>query len=93
MVSGTPFNEDNEKAAIALIAFKDEEGVAEDCFDLLQQPAVLKDPSLPTYLILISAGLKDPIRRQAFKVMAKSDKLPSPLREDMHSVLREWNMK
>ena len=76
---------------IALIAFKDEEGVPDLCFDLLQEPDVLKDPCLPTYLVLASAGLKDKIRRQAFRAMAKSDKIPSLLRKDMEAVIHDWD--
>ena len=91
VIKGRPLNEDNEKAAIALIAFKDEEGVPDLCFDLLQEPDVLKDPCLPTYLVLASAGLKDPIRRQAFRAMAKSDKIPSLLRKDMEAVIHDWD--
>lgn len=92
VVKGRPLNEDNEKAAIALIAFKEEEGVAETCFDLLQQSDVQRDPCLTTYLVLVSGGLKDPLRCQAFRVMAKSDKIPPLLREDMKGVIHEWDL-
>ena len=77
VVKGKPLNEDNEKAAIALLAFKDDEEVANSCFDLLQTPEVQRDPCLSTYLLLACAGLKDELRRQAFRVMAKSDKTNS----------------
>lgn len=93
VVKGRPLNEDNEKAAIALIAFKDEEAVANTCFDLLQEADVQKDPCLPTYLVLISAGLKDPVRQQALRVMAKSDKISNLLREDIKSVIHDWEHK
>lgn len=91
VVKGRPLNEDNEKAAIALIAFKDEEAVANACFDLLEQADVQKDPSLSTYLVLACAGLKDRVRSQAFRVMAKSDKIPSQLRQDMNAVIHDWD--
>lgn len=90
VIKARPLNEDNEKAAIALIAFKDEDGVADFCFDFLQEADVLKDPCLPTYLVLASAGLKDPIRRQAFKVLSKNEKIPLLIRKDMQAVLHEW---
>lgn len=90
VVGGKPVNEDNEKAAIALIAFKEEERVANHCFDLLQQPDVRKDPCLPTYLVLACAGLKDPLRRESFKAMAKDIHLPPLLREDIKGVIHEW---
>lgn len=93
VVKGRPLNEDNERAAIALIAFKDEEGVADFCYDLLQEPDVQKDPCLPTYLVMACAGLKDPVRRQALRVMAKSDKIPKLLREDIKGVIHDWDQE
>lgn len=90
VVHGKPLNEDNEKAAIALLAFQDDEEVANACFDLLEQPDVQKDPCLPTYLVLICAGLKDPVRRHAFRVLSKSDKIPRQLREDMKGIIHNW---
>lgn len=89
VVKGRPLNEDNEKAAIALIAFKEQEEVANACFDLLQEPDILKDPCLPTYLVLATAGLKDPVRIQALKIMSKNDKIPNLLREDIKNVIKE----
>lgn len=93
VLKGRPLNEDNEKAAIALLAFKDQEGVAEHCFELLQQPDVQKDPCLSTYLVLICVGLKDPDKRQAFAEMAKRKDLPSLLHEDMKGVMHDWEEK
>lgn len=90
VVNGRPLNEDNEKAAIALAAFKEDEKVAGFCFDLLKQNEVLKDPILPNYLALICSGLKDPEKRQAFREMAKDPQLPSLLRQDFETVLDEW---
>jgi hypothetical protein len=93
VVHGRPLNEDNEKAAIALIAFKDEIGVADLCFDLLQQPDIQKDPCLSTYLVLICAGLNDPAKREAFTIMSQHQQLPSLLRKDMESVIDGWKKK
>lgn len=91
VIVGHPLNEDNEKAAIALITFKDEDGVADLGFDLLQKQDIQKDPCLPTYLVLICAGLKDPTKRQIFREMAKNPQLPSLLREDMKAVIHGWD--
>lgn len=91
VVKGRPLNEDNEKAAIALIAFKDQEEVPEQCFDLLQRLDVLQDPCLPTYLVLACAGLKDPKKREAFQEMAQNTQLPSLLREDIKGVVHSWD--
>ncbi len=93
VIAGRPLNEDNEKAAIALIAFKDEDEVANRCFELLQYPDIQKDPCLPTYLALVCAGLKDPDKRSAFREMAKSSDLPLILREDMKGIMHDWDQE
>lgn len=90
VMTGRPLNEDNEKAAIALLAFKDEEGVADFCFELLQQPDIQKDPCLSTYLVLVCAGLRDLAKREAFQEMAKQPNLPKLLREDMKAMIHSW---
>jgi hypothetical protein len=90
VLNGRPINEDNERAAIALIAFKDQEEVAESCFEFLQQPDIQKDPCLPTYLVLACAGLQNPVKRQAFKVMIYDTHIPHLLREDMKGVMHDW---
>lgn len=90
VIAGRPLNEDNERAAIALVVFKDDEQVADFCFDLLQQPDVEKDMCLSTYLVLICAGLKDPNKQQAFIEMSQNPYISSMLREDMKVVIRDW---
>lgn len=90
VLTGRPLNEDNEKAAIALLAFKDDEGVADFCFELLQQPDIQKDPCLSTYLVLVCAGLSDPAKREAFQAMAQQSTLPKLLREDMKAMIHSW---
>ncbi len=90
VVSGLPANEDNEKAAIALVAFKEDEKVANHCLDLLQKFEIQKNFCLSTYLVLACSGLKDLSRRQAFEKMTLDIHLPSPLREDMKNIILDW---
>jgi len=90
VLKGRPLNEDNEKAVIALIAFKDDEEVARHCFDLLQEPDVQKDPCLPTYLILASAGLKDPVQRKTFEALAKDPHFFPLLSKDIKGIVHDW---
>jgi HEAT repeat protein len=81
---------DHEKAAMALVSFKDNAEVAEQCFSLLKRVDILADPCLPTYLALISAGLQDRTKREEFIQMANQSDLPKALREDMKAVVHEW---
>lgn len=88
VVAGRPLNEDNEKAAIALIAFKDDAQVSKACLELLKQEDIRKDPCLSTYLILVCEGLRDQGLREEFKgletLFTKQQKL------DMNTVEKSW---
>ncbi|MBA2368590.1 MAG: hypothetical protein H0V82_06160 [Candidatus Protochlamydia sp.] len=90
VLAGRPLNEDNERAAIALVAFKDDVEVASTCFELLKQPDIQKDICLSTYCALACSGLQDTSQREAYRAMADSLG-KSSLKEDMKSIIREWN--
>jgi HEAT repeat protein len=90
VMQGHPINFDNERAAIALIYFKDDPRVSETCFKMLLDPAVKKDIALSTYLALACEGLKDPDLRKKFKEVAEDPKTASSLRRDMKTVSNSW---
>ena len=89
VMHGRPLNEDNEKAIIALITFKDDPEVASASFKMLQEPDVMKDPCLHTYLILACEGLKDPAERKAYELLGH--KMPlKQMQEDIKVILHVW---
>lgn len=88
VAAGHPINEDNERALIALLAFKEDPVVAEACFALLKQPDFQKDPCLSTYLILACEGLQDPVKREEFKRQA--DQAAPQQKRDMQAIIHEW---
>lgn len=90
VVHGRPINEDNERAAVALIAFKDDEKVSKACLDMLKDPQVLKDVPLATYLILACEGLKHPEERKAFQQLAEERTMPKILAQDILAVANSW---
>ena len=90
VVKGHPVNEDNERAAIALIGFKDDPEVAKTCFDLLQRADVQKDPCLPTYLVLACSGLYGMPEQKSFMELAQRPDVPKILHEDIVAVIHEW---
>lgn len=89
---GRPINEDNEKAAIALIAFKEDEDVAKACLDMLKDPQVRKDIPLATYLILTCEGLNKAEDRKAFQDLAQDASTSKILAQDIHAVAKTWNI-
>jgi hypothetical protein len=90
ILKAIPFNEDNEKAAIALLAFKDDPEVASAYFDLLKELNLKKDSYLATYLILGCEGLSDPALRKEFEDLSKAASVPKDLEWDFKMVLDLW---
>ncbi|KIC71948.1 hypothetical protein DB41_AE00230 [Neochlamydia sp. TUME1] len=91
VVHGRPINEDNERAAIALIAFKEEEDVSKACLEMLRDSQVRKDIPLATYLILACEGLKSLEDRTAFQLLAQESGMPKMLMQDIHAVASLWD--
>lgn len=90
VLHGKPLNEDNERAAIALVQFKDDPEVAAFCFQMLQDKDVLKDLPLSTYLVMACEHLDQTAFKDAFIAMSKDEKIPKTLRLDMNAIAREW---
>lgn len=90
VLTGKPINEDNEKAAIALLAFKDDESVTSSCFNFLKELDLKAEPALATYLILISQGITDQNLRKEFESFSKLPSIPKDLSLDFKAVLNEW---
>jgi hypothetical protein len=90
VVQGRPFTIDNEKAAIALLAFKDDPEVASSALRLLQDGQVRRDPVLATYLALACEGLASKEHRAAFKALAQDPSTSQALRRDMDIVAKVW---
>ncbi|MGK5594389.1 MAG: hypothetical protein ACSNEK_03410 [Parachlamydiaceae bacterium] len=89
VIKGKPMNEDNERAAIALLAFKADPEIANTCFDLLQTIDLKKELPLATYLILGCEGLQED-RRKPFEQWASKSTIPKELQTDIKSVTKEW---
>lgn len=90
VVHGKPINEDNERAAIALIKFKEDPEVSQACFTMLQDKNVLKDLPLSTYLILACEGLPPGKWREEFAQMANKPDFPKQLKLDMKAIQDSW---
>lgn len=90
VLKSKPINIDNERAAIALIEFEQDQEIARSCFSLLQDPAVLSHIPFSTYLVLACSGLKDTPFEKGFREMAENPKVPSMLRQDMKAIISGW---
>lgn len=91
VLHGKPLNQDNEKAAIALLYFKTDLKVSQLCLDMLEQPETWKQPLLCSYLIFICEGLQKPDLRQRLLQLRQNKGFPSILQADLDMVSRSWN--
>lgn len=90
VLHGRPLNIDNEKAAIALINFKDSPEVAEACLNMLKDPLVRRQTLLSTYLVLACEGLADEGKKEEFIALMNDDKTPQSLKRDMQILAKTW---
>jgi hypothetical protein len=86
VVQSEPLNFDNERAAIALVRFKEDPQVAECCFKMLSKPVVWKDPALAVHLILACEGLKNQEDQQQFAALAANPAFPKILVPDIRLI-------
>ncbi len=86
-----PLNFDNERAAIALVRFRDEPGVAETCLEMLLNPSVWKDPNLSLHLILSCEGLKEPKLQEEFCKLAAHPGFPKMLVQDIKLISKTFS--
>lgn len=90
VLHGRPLNIDNERAAIALVKFKDDHEVAQACLTMLQEIDLVKEEALATYLVLACEGLSSKKEREALLALAKHPKTPKTVRQDIMAVAKAW---
>ncbi len=90
VLHGRPLNLDNERAAIALVAFKDDPEVASECFKMLKDREVRKQIPLATFLALACEGLQSPSERQSFVELASDVATPKILHQDIKAIAQHW---
>jgi hypothetical protein len=90
-ITRLPLSESNDRAAVALIHFRQDHEVACLALQLLKDPAYRQSHTLMGYLIVISEGLKGLPQAQAFKALKEDTSLPKLLRDDIDEVTQHWS--
>lgn len=85
-----PLNFDNERAAIALVSFRDDPEVTAACFQMLQDKEIWKDLQLTTHLILACEGLQNQEDRQKFSALPQDPAFPKLLHQDIKLIANTW---
>jgi len=93
VLHGHPINNDNERAAIALVRFKDDPEVSSLCLKMLKEIDLKKDPILASYLILACEGLKLPEQRQELLNLANLPTIPKTVQLDIKAIKKSWESK
>lgn len=88
-----PITTDNERAAVALIHFKDNREVSKAAIELLEIQDFRNTIPLSCYLALIAEGTHDESLRERFRKAAKEKGSPKILQEDMLMVIKSWDKK
>lgn len=90
VLKGKPITFDNERAAAALVAFKDDEGVATAALDLLNDKSFFQAEPLNAFLALIAGGVKEPEARERLRKLGEREGVSKMLKRDIEAVVREW---
>lgn len=85
-----PITYDNERAAVALMKFKDVPDVSKMALSLLQEIDLKKHSVFANYLALLCSGLQSKEDQKAFLDIADRDNILNSLRLDMRLVAKEW---
>ncbi|MBA3239213.1 MAG: hypothetical protein H0T62_12815 [Parachlamydiaceae bacterium] len=90
VVQSDPINYDNERAAIALVRFKEDPEVSSTCLKMLLKPHVWKDSVLTLHLILVCEGLQDLREQQQFSALADNPAFPKSLVQDIKVIAKKF---
>ncbi len=90
VLRGLPLNNDNERAAIALLNFKEDQEVAATCLKMLNEIDLDKYLVLATYLIFVCEGLTHPSDRAAFLDLKNRSNTPKELKREIEAIAKEW---
>lgn len=93
VLQGRPINQDNERAAIALVKFKDDPKVIQTALNFLKNPDIRKDIPLATYLTLICEGIEQTNFKEEFIALIEDPLTPKDLRFDMKAIVKGWKTK
>lgn len=86
-----PLTGDNDQAAVALIAFKEDPEVGSACLKMLQEIDIAKHLPLATYLVLGCEGLSNKNVQAELLALGEKPSTPKNIRLDIAAVAKTWN--
>jgi HEAT repeat protein len=88
-----PITGDNERAAVALIIFKDDSEVSCACLKMLQEIDINKNITLATYLVLACEGLANIHDQKELLALSKKPTTPKNISLDILAISKSWTLK
>lgn len=85
-----PITSDNERAALALIQFKEDPQVQKVALEMLQDAAIRKNPVLPVYLALVFEDVEQETVQKDFRAIMQDAQTPKPLKSEMELVAKSF---
>lgn len=91
VLEGKPVNEDNHRAALALVHFPLDSEIAKRAWSLLKGIDFKRDDLVfASYLAYICEGLKGTPEAQEFAKMASNPEIPESLKLDIDTIIKGW---
>lgn len=90
VLKSRPLNDDNERAAIALVKFKDDPEVSEASLKLLNEIDLRQNQVFASYLVFVCEGLVDSDQRQQLLALAEKESTPKMLKADIKAMAKTW---
>ena len=89
-LKSTPFSSDNERAAVVLSSFPEEQAIADIALDLLENPETLSKPMFASYLIFACSALEERVKQQRLKTIADKKGLLPELKSELDIVIKNF---
>lgn len=90
VLHGKPLTGDNDRAAVALIIFKDDPEVSSAGLKMLRELDIAKHLPLATYLVLACEGLASQNEQKELLALADKSSTPKNIRQDIAAVSKTW---
>lgn len=90
VVHARPITFDNERAAMALLPFKDDPEVSKAALEQLETLDLNIHALFATYLILLCEGLKETDLRKRFTQLKQKKQIPKNILQDINSIEHSW---
>ncbi|MES2122813.1 MAG: hypothetical protein V4492_08580, partial [Chlamydiota bacterium] len=86
-----PITADNERAAIALLGFPEEEELSQACLKMLKEPTLSYRSVFAAYLAMGCHSLTREEDRRHFIQLSQREGLPLDLKHEMDVIIQKWN--